>query len=42
MMQTAQSWEGAKLEPRYGDSMDYMQEEVMMATMILTGQCSPD
>ena len=42
MMQTAQSWEGAKLEPRYGDSMDTMQEEIMMATMILTGQCSPD
>jgi len=42
MMQTAQSWEGSRLEARYGEIMDTMQEEVMMANMILTGQCSPD
>ena len=42
MMQTAQSWQGSKLEARYGESMDSMQDEVMMANMILTGLCSPD
>ena len=42
LMQAAQSWEGSKLDSKYGNIMDDMQEEVMMANMILTGQCSPD
>ena len=38
----AQGWEGSRMEARYGDCMDSMQEEIMMANMILTGLCSPD
>lgn len=41
LLNTAQK-EGSKLEPRYPDILEEMQDEIMVSNLVLTGLCSPE